>query len=353
MAKLPFTTKCPCDKRDETDSWNYPQLEKFKACSVTSLRNVQYRTRQLESIVEQEKVREFEKYKKSLAEQEKAERDEKLKNKRPAARPAAPPIPTPTPPAVPVIPRPVTTTVRVSLPVANSEDAFVRNQQDIRPFVRAFWKEQRRFPTTDETLDWLKANSRYSGEWEDGESKRAKRVGQILAFTEQSFDPKKMSQGEHQPVSLQVGRFSWWVRQHIGSVLTGHIANLREFDPVAMTVSRTEVSVPAKFVETFLVVADFCLQQDPLDNKAVPTNRIKKLWKMVTGGAAWNQQYFQIVRERLHRMGIIRIFDRQHHSGKAWRWEASDSFPADDYRKEQRKLRERSRLRTGVAGKLS
>ena len=154
-------------------------------------------------------------------------------------------------------------------------------KQDIRPFVRAFWKEQQRFPTTDETLDWLKANSRYSGEWEDGESKRAKRVGQILAFTEQSFDPKKMSQGEHQPVSLQMGRFSWWVRQNIGSALTGHIANLREFDPVAMTVSRTEVSVPAKFVETFLVVADFCLQQDPLENKAVPTNRIKKLWAMV------------------------------------------------------------------------
>ena len=234
--------------------------------------------------------------------------------------------------------------------MANSEDAFVRNQQDIRPFVRAFWKEQQRFPTTDETLDWIKANSRYSGEWEDGENKRAKRVGQILAFTEQSFDPKKMSQGEHQPVSLQTGRFSWWVRQNIGSALTGHIANLREFDPVAMTAPTTEVSVPAKFVETFLVVAEFCLQQDPLDNKAVPTNRIKKLWAMVEGGAAWNQQYFQIVRERLHRMGIIRIFDRQHHSGKAWRWEATDSFPADDYRKEQRKLRERSRLRTGVAG---
>ena len=90
----------------------------------------------------------------------------------------------------------------------------------------------------------------------------------------------------------------------------------------------------------------------PLPSRPIPTghNRIKKLWTMVAGGAAWNQQYLQIVRERLHRMGIIRIFDRQHQSGKAWRWEATDSFPADDYRKEQRKLRERSRLRTGVVG---
>ena len=180
-----------------------------------------------------------------------------------------------------------------------------------------------RFPTTDETLDWLKANNRYSGEWEDREEQASETSRADPCFTEQTFDSKKLSQGEHQPVSLKMGRFSWWVRQKFGSAMTGDIANLREFDPVAMTAPTTTVSVPANFVETFLVVADFCLQQDPLENKAVPTNRIKKLWKMVAGGAAWNQQYFQIVRERLHRMGIIRIFDRQHHSGKAWRWEAT------------------------------
>ena len=74
------------------------------------------------------------------------------------------------------------------------------------------------------------------------------------------------------------------------------------------------------------------------------------MWTMVEDGAAWNQQYYQIVRERLHRMGVIRIVDRQHASGKAWRWEAGDRFPSEDYRREQRKLRERSRLRTGVVG---
>ena len=59
------------------------------------------------------------------------------------------------------------------------------------------------------------------------------------------------------------------------------------------------------------------------------------------GGAPWNQTYFQVVRDRLDRMGIIGIFDKRHRSGKAWRWEAGD-FPSQDYREEQKKLRERS-----------
>ena len=226
-------------------------------------------------------------------------------------------------------PRPVPAGIRVALQPADSSnvDAFARNLEDIRPFVRAFWKEHRRYPTTDDALDWIKANGRYSGDWEDRESKRAERVGQILAFTEQTFDSKQLSQGDHHPVSLKLGQFSWWVRQRFGSVMTGRIANLQQFDPVAMTAPITEVSVPARFVETFLVVADFCLQQDPLENKAVPTNRIKKLWAMVEGGAAWNQRYYQVVRDRLHRLGIIRITDRHHDNGKAWRWDTGTNLP--------------------------
>ena len=113
-------------------------------------------------------------------------------------------------------------------------------------------------------------------------------------------------------MSLKRDQFSWWVRQQIGSVMTGQIRPICERSiQIAMTAPTTTVSVPANFVETFMVVADFCLQQDPLHNQAVPTNRIKKLWEMVEGGAAWNQQYYQIVRERLHRMGVIEIVDRQ------------------------------------------
>ena len=222
-------------------------------------------------------------------------------------------------------------------------------EQDIRPFVRVFYRQHRRFPMTAEALDWIKASGRYSGEWKDRERKRAKRVGQILAYTEQTFDPKMLSSGEAKPVSLDVRKFSWWVRQQFGSVMTARFFNYREVDPRTMTAPMTEVSVPARLVATFLAVADFCLREDPLDNKAVPTNRIKKLWEMVKGGAPWNQRYFQLVRERFHRMGVIRICDRNHENGKAWRWDAGEGFPSEDYREEQRECRERCRLR-GEAG---
>ena len=48
------------------------------------------------------------------------------------------------------------------------------------------------------------------------------------------------------------------------------------FDAATMKAPTTTISVPAKFVETLLTVAEFCIKEDPLSNRAVPTNRIKK-----------------------------------------------------------------------------
>ena len=218
-------------------------------------------------------------------------------------------------------------------------DAFVRNQKDLLPFVREFYKRHRQFPTVAHALIHLRDNGLFSGKWDDNENKRAKRVGHILNFVSHSFDPNLLGSGESQPVSLSLGKFSWWVRQQFGYKIRGQVVDLRRFDPVTMIAPKQKVSVPAKFIETFLIVADFCLNHDPLDNKAVPTSRIKKLWSMVAGGAPWNQRYFQIVRDRLDRMGVVRIFDRNHQTGKAWRWEAGANFPAGSWKEEQRKLK--------------
>ena len=72
--------------------------------------------------------------------------------------------------------------VKTELPPSESGCAFRRNLDDLPPFVRAFYSAHRRFPTTEEALEWLKDNGRYSGEWEDGFNRRARRVGQILRF---------------------------------------------------------------------------------------------------------------------------------------------------------------------------
>jgi hypothetical protein len=398
LGKLPFTNKFPCHMRDSTDSWNYRQLELFKNCPILNARRVEQIARQLENIIDKEAVKRGEKLKNSAARGEDndlsvcfetggkqilrgdhprfgraaffphggggSKVDDALSSRKGALRQGVPheagcaqgrershadPSQAREGCTRRAVDRPVH---RRSCPssvgalpgsAAQSDDAFIRNQKDIPPFLRAFYRQHRRFPSTEETLHWLRKNELYSGEWEDNEGDRKKRVRQILRFKEQTFDPAKLSNGERQPISLGLGKFSWWVRDRFGSKMTARVADLRRFDPVEMTAPSVNITVSAKFIETFMVVADVCLNQDPLENKAVPTSRIKKLWGMVQGGAPWNQRYFQIVRDRLDRMGVIQIFDRKHGTGKAWRWKAG-SFPLGSFKETQRKLKKKGLL---------
>ena len=113
--------------------------------------------------------------------------------------------------------------------------------------------------------------------------------------------------------------------------------DISRFDPETMKAPTSTIAVPARFVDHCLTVVEFCVKTDPLSNRAVPTNRIKKIWAMVEGGAAWNQKWFQAVRDKLHRMGVIRIVDRHHAVGKAWRWAAGRTSPAESLGKQQKK----------------
>jgi hypothetical protein len=345
LAKLPFTTKYPCHMRDETDSWNYRQLELFKSCPILNIRRVEQIVRQLEDNIDEEAVKRGEKLKNSLAAKKKEAEERPLSAQPKTTKPpkqTAPPRSSGDKP--PTIGR---QGVRLTVSAAQSDDAFIRNQKDIPPFVRAFYRQHRRFPSTEETLHWLRVNGCYSGEWEENEGKRARRVEQVLHFKERTFDPAKLSNGSFPPISLRLGKFSWWVRDRFGSKMMARVADLRRFDPVEMTAPVQEVSIPARFIETFMVVADVCLNQDPLENKAVPTSRFRKLWGMVHGGAPWNQRYFQMVRDRLDRMGVIQIVDRKHSTGKAWRWKAG-SFPLGSFKETQRKKK-----RKGLLGEVA
>lgn len=222
-------------------------------------------------------------------------------------------------------------------------NAFARNQKGLLPFTRQFFKRHQRFPEVDDALKHLQENGLFSGQWEDNHSHRARRVGDILKHISRTFDPEQLGSGESKPLSLSVDKFSWWVRQRFGTSMSGTVSDLRSFDPVSMSAPVKKVTVPAEFIKTFLVVADVCVNQDPLDNKAVPTNRFKKLWPMVKGGAAWNQGYYQIVRDKLDRMGVIQIVDREQKTGKAWRWESGSCFPAASWKEEQQQLKEKAK----------
>lgn len=350
LAKLPFNNRYPCHMRDETDCWGYKQLAAFKACPVLNATRVRVVAENMDRKLDETRIQEFAQHKESLAEAEKKE----------AAPKEKPPVSTPvTTKAAP--PPSATGQERAVRPVRAAcvhpntmneggdmdGDAFARNHKDIKPFVRAFFKQTGRFPTTEETLDWLQEHGRYSGDWEDNAAKRARRVGQILRFTERTFDPSRLSNGKQEAVELSVNRFRWWVRQHFGSGIVVEKPDCDRFDPLTMTAPVSKLFISAEFIQTFLAVAEVCLRHDPLGNKAVPTNRIKKLWAMIENGANWNQNYYQIIRDRLDKMGIITITDRNHEHGKAWRWESGEDFPEGTWKEEQRKLRERGKRSSG------
>jgi hypothetical protein len=407
LAKMPFGgAMYPCNMKDETDYWHEGQLEKFKACPVVNVRRVEQIAQGL--VIDDEKAKAFAQHKKELDEKAHPEREivafilkamgngrkhavmemlidpylstfqqhhqrlptpeealdwlkrngrYKGAEEKPVEKPVEKVVAISQPkPSV----RPCTVRVKTELPSSESGCAFRRNLDDLPPFVRAFYSAHRRFPTTEEALEWLKDNDRYSGEWEDGFNRRARRVGQILRFIERGFDPEMLGSGGKPSVSLHRGRFGWWVQQKFGLAMTAKVRDISRseimttgkdglFDAVTVKAPTTTLSIPAKFVETFLAVAEFCLSTDPLSNKAVPTNRIKKIWGMVKNGSPWNQKYFQVVRNRLNRMGVISIFDRHHHVGKAWRWAVGKNMPSDSWREDQRRLKEEHRLPAELA----
>lgn len=337
MAKLPFATKPAWAKRDESDSWDHTQLEKFKNCPIVNIRRVKNIVEKLLPMLDQDRIHQTQEIKQQH--QGKLQKSQICKNTAPEI------IPTPVIVSVPDVKQSVAL-VRTKVSEAKSgsdDDAFARNHRDISPFVRVFYKQHHRFPATQETLSWLKVNKLFSGKWEDKQSRRARRVAQILKFKQQTFDAQKLT-GEHQLVDLRMGRFHAWVRRHIGSHLTADVTELRSFDPVSMSVATREVKVPARFIETFLVVIDVCLRQDPLNNKAVPTNRVKALWSLVENGSPWNQCYYQGVRDRLNKMGVINIVDRRHKQGKAWRWEMGHYYPRPISQEERKKLKKSRKL---------
>ena len=363
LAKLPF----------RVDAWNGHQLDLFNSCPIVNIRRVQQIACHVKGQIDEDKVARFLEQKEKIERSHdfiafvvklcrdrgfrgtddevfgkaKSLRDQTLLNRKASLLLENPDMQSPA--AIDIIQKPKAVVVdcpEIPPRVSNHEgiaqgDAFARNQKDLAPFVRSFYRKHRTLPKLEDALTHLHDNNLFSGDWSDNEQGRAKRVSQVLASLAESFDPKLLKTGDKKPVELSVEKFCWWVRNHFYKGMTANVVNLQAFDPVTMTVPAKRLTVPASFIETFLVVADFCLNEDPLKNKAVPTNRFKKIWPMVKGGDSWNQTYYQVVRDGLNRMGVLNIFDRHHDNNKAWRWEAGKTFPAQSWKEHQQKLSER------------
>ena len=89
----------------------------------------------------------------------------------------------------------------------------------------------------------------------------------------------------------------------------------------------------------------FCLQQDPLDNKAFRPLDFENsgIWSGTEHlGINVIIKLSVVV---LDRSGVINIFDRKHKAGKGWRWETGSCFPkGGDYKEELQALDEEHKL---------
>ena len=198
--------------------------------------------------------------------------------------------------------------------------ALKRNWTALLEFARTFFLTNKRLPSVEEAMEHLKRNRLYSGNWIDNEGHRWQRVTDILGKIAETFDPS-LVQG-NQSVILDPG-IRFWCRRHFPKGIVGHRRRINQFD---MTAEIQEIRVPARFVEQCIGVIAFCLE-DHLENKALPVNRIKAIWNLIEDTPSWNQTYFQVVRNHLEKIGVVKIFDKNHQSGKAWRWEKGDNFP--------------------------
>ena len=198
--------------------------------------------------------------------------------------------------------------------------ALKRNWANLLEYSRTFFRANKRLPSVEEALGHLKRNRLYSGKWNIHEAHRRQRVVDILGKISETFD-SSLLQSNHL-IKLDPG-IRRWCRRHFPNGIVGHRQQVNELN---MSVETQEVRVPARFVEHCVSVIAFCLN-DHLANMALPVNRIKAIWSCVVDPPSWNQLHFKIVRCHLEKNGVVKIIDKYHQAGKAWKWEKGINFP--------------------------
>ena len=341
LAKLPFTTRRHCNMRDETDSWDFPSLIRFHTSPVYSVEEIEAILDNI--VVDGEAIMQTVEKKEAL---EKPKKKLQPVPKKATAESIEQPQPDPTPgnAIVGIVEPPVEFGILES---GNAEEeqptpfgilenrngaaagnAFTRNWKVLPGFVRRFYRQHRRIPTTDEALAYLHDNGLFSGKWEDNATGRRTRVAAILKKIAESFDETKLGTGEHQEVDPR--KHGWWVSQHFGAHMRATVEK-RTFDLETMTYPKRSVDVPLRFVCGFLAAAEIVLRKT--EDGRVATNWFKDLFKQM--GISWNQDYYMATREKLHSMGVIQITDRHHYRNVAWTWAPCMNIPAS-WKEEQR-----------------
>jgi hypothetical protein len=332
LAKLPFTSNFHCNMRDETDDWNLASLIRFHTSPVYTVEEIEsvldsivvdgeavmatMEKKRIEGTTATPKEPTFEKSTAGTVEPEVSIQARTVPSKDLASTGPSPGI------------------VEYRDHGSADGDAFARNWQVLPGFVRGFYREHRRLPSTDDALAYLHDNGLFSGEWADGAAGRRNRVASILEKIEEGFDEAKLGTGHHGELNPQ--KFAWWVRNHFGPHMRAIVEKRSCFDAETMTYPRKVVDVPLRFVCGFLAAAEVGIAKTV--NGRVSTNWFKEMFKQM--GISWNQDYYMATRDKLHSMGVIQITSRHHKTNVAWTWAKVFNIPAS-WKAEQRAIKAR------------
>jgi hypothetical protein len=191
--------------------------------------------------------------------------------------------------------------------LASEPDSFVRQREVLFRYARYL----KRVPTVQEGLKYLRDQNLFTGTWEENQTRRETRVRDILKWMAGTFDASKCAKG-----SVNVGKFDAWAAKKF---------------PLGLIDGKRNAHVSTRFIAVFMAIAEFTLLINKNQDDSLPHDRAEELWKsLYTKGlipVTFCARKWAACRDELERHGIIRITDREYHTGKAMQWEVGEYFP--------------------------
>ncbi len=201
-------------------------------------------------------------------------------------------------------------------------DSFIRQRDALLVFCRA----NKVVVGVDDALDFIQQHGFYTGDWAEGLGRRRTRVGGILNYIANTFDPERC-RSSRPVVWIPVGRFKRWSRICTGWRAVERIT-LDEYGRIMRKRDRTVVG--PEFLSVFMSVVEYVLITDKNEDDTIPQERAKAIWEDLYRTGQTDVRYcprkWAVCRNRLEAMGIIRI-DHEHHHGQAMKWWPTDKFP--------------------------
>ena len=201
---------------------------------------------------------------------------------------------------------------RVPDELRDEPDSFRRQLYGVLPLARKL----KRVPTVEEAELHIKANCLFSGDWEDNQAARTRRIEWIIKYIAQTFDPAKCSKGQ-----IELGKFDAYVRQRFPEGICFEESRLNQDGETY----RRETFVDCDWISKALGIIDHALT-DRNQDQSLPQERAKQHWLAIykTG---WDDQKWKAVRETLSKSEVVKIIDRTYYPGQAMKWDWGAFFP--------------------------